>query len=144
MEKHQSEQCNVFKHPVLSTTDNWCHSTPVLNGCMQTYLCWCSQGGQWSWERLAETILASRKVLWEMLKHAGRALGNLLLQGILIINEMSVLAKWILLTMSVESADTCLPIDCVPEMQDAVWILMVSLLPGVMYSWAKSCLHSFV
>lgn len=79
-----------------------------------------------------------------MLKHDGKALGNLLLQGILIISEMSVLAKGILLTVSVELADTYLPIVCVPEMQDAVWILMVSLIPGVMYSWAKSCLHSFV
>lgn len=41
-----------------------------------------------------------------MVQHAVKALANLLLGGILIVNEMSVLAKCILLT-SVESADTC-------------------------------------
>jgi len=45
--------------------------------------------------------------MWEAAQGAVKALANLLLRGILVVHERSVLAKCVLLMTSVESADTC-------------------------------------
>lgn len=73
--------------------DNYRHSAPKLNGSMQTYPCQCCRRGQRSWEGLAKGILTSRKVLWETAQRAVKALANLLPQGVLVVNEMSVLTN---------------------------------------------------